>query len=77
MKRISAIICVASFVSAVAAANVGAQTPAAGAARKVRVAVLDFEYATVHSTVNSIFGRDVDVGKGVTVGGEDWTAARR
>jgi phosphoenolpyruvate carboxylase len=28
--------------------------------------VLDFEYATVHSTVNAIFGRDVDVGKGVT-----------
>jgi curli biogenesis system outer membrane secretion channel CsgG len=61
MKRISALICVGSFLGALAA---GAQTP--GSARKVRVAVLDFEYATVHTTVNAIFGRDVDVGKGVT-----------
>ncbi|MEO8255761.1 MAG: CsgG/HfaB family protein [Acidobacteriota bacterium] len=66
MKRISAIICVASFVSVVAVVSAGAQTPAAGAGRKVRVAVLDFEYATVHSSVSAIFGRDVDVGKGVT-----------
>ena len=66
MRRISAIICVASFVSAVAAAGVGAQTPAPGAGRKARVAILDFDYATVHTTVNAIFGRDVDVGKGVT-----------
>ena len=66
MRRISAIICVVSVVSAVAAAGVAAQTPAPGAGRKARVAILDFDYATVHSTVSAIFGRDVDVGKGVT-----------
>jgi curli biogenesis system outer membrane secretion channel CsgG len=66
MRRISAIICIASFVSAVAAAGVAAQTPAAGAGRKPRVAILDFDYATVHSTVGAIFGRDVDIGKGIT-----------
>jgi curli biogenesis system outer membrane secretion channel CsgG len=49
------------------AASAGAQT-ASGAAsgRKVRVAVFDFEYATVHSNVSVIFGRDIDIGKGVT-----------
>ena len=62
MKRISALLCVGSLLSALAAASVGAQT----SGRKVRVAVLDFEYATVHTTVNAIFGRDVDVGKGIT-----------
>ncbi|MEP7310661.1 MAG: CsgG/HfaB family protein [Acidobacteriota bacterium] len=66
MKRIIHIIGVASLLTAVAAASVGAQTPVSGASgRRVRVAVLDFEYATVHSTVSAIFGRDVDVGKGV------------
>ncbi len=35
------------------------------AQQKKRVAVLNFDYATVHSSVASIFGSDVDVGKGV------------
>jgi hypothetical protein len=33
--------------------------------RKKRVAVLEFEYATVRTQVSSVFGTDVDVGKGV------------
>jgi curli biogenesis system outer membrane secretion channel CsgG len=32
---------------------------------KKRVAVLDFDYGTVHSDVAAIFGTDVDVGKGI------------
>lgn len=32
---------------------------------KKRVAIMDFEYGTVHSDVASIFGTDVDVGKGI------------
>jgi len=45
-----------------------AQTPAAGGppARKKRVAVLDFDYATVRSNSSALFGTDVDVGKGIT-----------
>jgi curli biogenesis system outer membrane secretion channel CsgG len=35
-------------------------------ARKKRVAIMDFDYATVHSGVAAIFGQDVDVGKGVS-----------
>jgi curli biogenesis system outer membrane secretion channel CsgG len=36
------------------------------APRKKRVAVLDFDYGTVHSYVSALFGRDVDVGKGIS-----------
>jgi len=68
MKRIVSLLCVASFVCAAVVARIDAQAPAGAAAsgRKVRVAVFDFEYATIRSNVNAIFGRDVDVGKGVT-----------
>ncbi|HLJ25690.1 MAG TPA: CsgG/HfaB family protein [Candidatus Angelobacter sp.] len=34
-------------------------------AQKKRVAIMDFEYATVHSNVAAIFGTDVDIGKGI------------
>ena len=42
----------------------GAVNPAAG--RRVRVAILDFDYATVHTGIAAIFGQNIDVGKGVT-----------
>jgi hypothetical protein len=31
--------------------------------RKKRVAVFDFDYATVHSGVAAIFGKDIDIGR--------------
>ena len=34
--------------------------------RKKRVAIMDFDYATVHGGVSAIFGQDVDIGKGIT-----------
>lgn len=43
--------------------------PAAAAqapAHKKRVAVLNFDYATVQTTVSAIFGTNVDVGKGIS-----------
>ena len=43
-----------------AALSIGAQ-----AAPRKRVAVLDFDYGTVHRSVNDIFGADVDIGKGI------------
>src|ERR1700759_1130586 len=66
MRRILT-ISVAAVVCALATVA-SAQTPSAGApaGRKPRVAVFDFEYATVHSNVSAIFGRDIDIGKGVT-----------
>ncbi len=35
------------------------------AQQKKRVAILDFDYATVHSGIAAIFGSNVDVGKGI------------
>ena len=40
--------------------------PPAAPPRKKRVAVIDFDYATVHSGISALFGQDVDVGKGIT-----------
>ena len=39
------------------------QTPPA---RKIRLAVMDFDYATVQTTTSAMFGTNVDVGKGIT-----------
>jgi curli biogenesis system outer membrane secretion channel CsgG len=48
------------------ALGVAAQALAAQAAPvKRRVAVLDFDYATVHEWVSDMFGSDVDIGKGI------------
>jgi curli biogenesis system outer membrane secretion channel CsgG len=38
----------------------------APAPRKKRVAIFDFDYATVHADVAALFGSDVDVGKGIS-----------
>src|SRR5579872_2617257 len=46
-----------------AAAAPAQNPPATG--RKKRVAVMDFDYATVHGGVAAIFGQDIDVGKGI------------
>lgn len=33
--------------------------------RKKRIAIMDFDYATVHAGVSEIFGQDIDIGKGI------------
>jgi len=53
-----------TWVSSAVAQAVPAPTPAT--ARKKRVAIFDFDYATVHSGVAAVFGQDVDVGKGIS-----------
>lgn len=63
MKRV---FMLAVCLSLAAATFASAQAPTAGAARKKRVAVFDFDYATVHAGISAIFGRDIDVGRGVT-----------
>jgi curli biogenesis system outer membrane secretion channel CsgG len=40
--------------------------PLAHAQKKPRVAVMSFDYATVRDVSSSIFGTDVDIGKGIT-----------
>ncbi len=51
-------------VNAQAPPTPGAPSPTQG--RKKRVAIMDFDYATVHGGVASLFGQDVDVGKGIS-----------
>jgi curli biogenesis system outer membrane secretion channel CsgG len=54
----------ACFAQTTAAAP--AAPPTAPTGRKKRVAIFDFDYATVHSQVAAMFGSDVDVGKGIS-----------
>jgi curli biogenesis system outer membrane secretion channel CsgG len=65
----NAVLCLAVLAIMGGWAGAAAQTQAAPAApqgRKKRVAVFDFDYATVHGSVAALFGQDVDVGKGIT-----------
>lgn len=45
---------------------VQAQTAPANGGRKKRVAVFDFDYATVRTNSAALFGSDVDIGKGIS-----------
>jgi curli biogenesis system outer membrane secretion channel CsgG len=47
------------------ASAAGAATPQAPQVRKKRVAVFDFDYATVRTSTAALFGTDIDVGKGI------------
>ena len=49
-----------------ASTSIAAWPQAAPTPRKKRVAVFDFDYATVHSNVAAIFGQDIDIGKGIS-----------
>ena len=57
----------AQILAANSAAGAASAAPAqAPTARKKRVAILDFDYATVMSNSAAIFGSNVDIGKGIT-----------
>src|SRR5881397_117732 len=64
MKRLALALC----LTALAAPALDAQVaPADATSSRRRVAVLDFDYGTVHSYVTGIMGSDVDIGKGVAI----------
>jgi curli biogenesis system outer membrane secretion channel CsgG len=48
-----------------AASAPGAATPQAPQGRKKRVAVFDFDYATVKTNSAALFGTDIDIGRGI------------
>lgn len=48
------------------AAPAQANAPAAPQGRKKRVAIFDFDYATVQTATAALFGTNVDVGKGIS-----------
>jgi curli biogenesis system outer membrane secretion channel CsgG len=60
----------AAILAVLAAIALGAVTPSAGAQaaakRRPRLAILDFDYATVQTWSQSLFGTNVDIGKGIT-----------
>src|ERR1700733_2233136 len=80
MKKIlfAALMLVMPFVSGVptakaqapaaapAASATPAAAPAAPAGRRKRVAIFDFDYATVQSSSSAVFGTNVDIGRGIT-----------
>jgi curli biogenesis system outer membrane secretion channel CsgG len=61
MKRVLALLFCAAIVPAVPRPLAAQDAPAP----KRRVAVLDFDYATVHEYVLDLFGSDQDIGKGI------------
>jgi curli biogenesis system outer membrane secretion channel CsgG len=63
MKNILSFVCVLLLSATSFSASAGAQ--AASSERKPRIAIVDFDYATVHTGVSAIFGTNVDVGKGI------------
>src|SRR2546426_10202200 len=70
MKRLALALCLAALAAPAldaqeAAAPAPAPAPATDPSVRRRVAVLDFDYGTVHSNVTGIMGSDVDIGKGV------------
>src|SRR5437870_7539038 len=70
MKRLALALCLAALAAPAldaqeAAAPAPAPAPAPVPSVRRRVAVLDFDYATVHSSVTGIMGSDVDIGRGV------------
>src|SRR5215813_13542914 len=66
MKRVLFLASCLGLVLATVLVDAQTANPnAAAGARKKRVAVFDFDYGTVHEGVSAIFGRDIDVGKGI------------
>jgi curli biogenesis system outer membrane secretion channel CsgG len=63
LKRLAPVLAVLLALAALAVIPAGAQT---APTRKPRIAVLDFDYATVQSASSALFGTNVDVGKGIT-----------
>src|SRR2546425_155170 len=64
MKRLALALCLAALAAPALDAQ-SAPAPAAATSARRRVAVLDFDYGTVHSYVTDIWGSDVDIGKGI------------
>ena len=68
MKFKSALVTLTLVVLCISLADLQGQSPASAPAqgRKKRVAVFDFDYATVQSYSSAAFGTNVDVGKGIS-----------
>ena len=68
LVTLAALLLPAGAYAQAPAASTPAATPAVPVpgGRKKRIAIFDFDYATVHAGVAGIFGQDVDIGKGIS-----------
>jgi curli biogenesis system outer membrane secretion channel CsgG len=68
LRTLTPLIAFAALATTLALSTAQAQTaaPAAAPAVKHRVAVMNFDYGTVQSSVSAIFGTDQDIGKGIS-----------
>jgi curli biogenesis system outer membrane secretion channel CsgG len=66
VTSVAALFCLFLALQATAQAPPAPGAPSPTQGRKKRVAIMDFDYATVHGGVSSIFGQDVDIGKGIS-----------
>jgi curli biogenesis system outer membrane secretion channel CsgG len=66
MSKSSKALFALALVCVISVPALQAQAPAAAAGRKPRVAIMDFDYATVRSNAAAIFGTDIDIGKGIS-----------
>ncbi len=62
-KKLVSLCVLAAFAAWIAPQMARAQN---SSQRRPRIAVLDFDYATVQSTSAAIFGTDIDIGRGIT-----------
>ncbi|HEY2823437.1 MAG TPA: CsgG/HfaB family protein [Candidatus Acidoferrum sp.] len=65
LRILTPLVALAALITIASASPAQAQAPAAPAV-KHRVAVMNFDYGTVQSSVSSIFGSDQDIGKGIS-----------
>ena len=65
MRLKATLVALVLVVLCVSFADLQGQAAAPAQARKKRVAVFDFDYATVQSYSNAAFGTNVDVGRGI------------
>ncbi|HEX3117569.1 MAG TPA: CsgG/HfaB family protein, partial [Candidatus Acidoferrum sp.] len=65
LRIFTPLVTLAALAIALAMPPAQAQAPAAAPA-KHRVAVMNFDYGTVQSSVSAIFGTDQDIGKGIS-----------
>ena len=63
-RAILSFSCTPSGAQSTGTGACAAPSPTPG--RKKRVAIIDFDYATVHGSIAALFGQDVDVGKGIS-----------
>jgi|SRR5450631_19915 curli biogenesis system outer membrane secretion channel CsgG len=61
MKKTRVVVLASLLLLAFASTVWGQAAP-----RKKRIAIMDFDYATVHAGVSQIFGQDIDIGKGIS-----------